>query len=125
MENNLPATGSQSEYVTNIAWDIIWTVLTCGLYNIYVQYRQIHAVNAMLKQDKYHFGWWALFTLVTFGLYHIYHEYRISEDIAKLVNEPQSSLPIISIICTVLGVWIVADAIQQTYINRFYGVHSL
>ena len=36
----------------NIALDIVINILTCGLYNLYVQYKQCEAVNDMLKEQK-------------------------------------------------------------------------
>lgn len=115
------APAPQSEHVRNIALDLVLTILFCGLFNLYVQYKQIEAVNSMLRQEKYSFLIWLFLTLITCGLYHIYHEYRKSSDIAEVMNEPNSSEPIISIILTVFGLHIVADAIQQAKINQYYG----
>jgi len=115
----------KNEYVRNIALDIILTILTCGIYNLFVQSAQINALNSMLQSQKYQFLHWLLFCLVTCGLYHIYHEYRMSEDIARLVGRDPGTDGLISVLLTSFGLHIVADAIQQTHINRFYGSTDL
>lgn len=121
MQTTPPAVLNHSEHVRPIVWDLIWTLLTCGLYNLYIQYRQILALNQMLGAQKYDFVPWLLFTICTCGLYHIYHEYRMSEDIVKLFPSADKNLPILTVVVAGLGIPMVADAIQQTYINRFYG----
>jgi hypothetical protein len=130
MANELPASRppsslQSSEHVRNIAVDIILTLVTCGLFNLYVQYRQMVAVNAILKEEKYSFVLWLVLTLVTCGLYHIYHEYRKTTDLVKHVPGLSSSEPLISVVLTVLGLFIVADAIQQTHINDYFGSREL
>ena len=73
----------KEDHIRNIFLDIILTLLTCSLFNIYVQYKQIIAINEMLKEERYSFLKWLLFTIFTFGLYHIYHEYVKGEDVGK------------------------------------------
>ncbi|MBI1862036.1 MAG: DUF4234 domain-containing protein [Deltaproteobacteria bacterium] len=121
----MPGSDFRSEHVRSIGWDILWTVLTFGLYNVYIQSRQIHALNAMLRQDKYGFWSWALFTILTFGLYQIYHEYRKSKDLVALVPGVNDMEPILNVALSCCGFHIVADCLQQTHINQFYGSTSL
>jgi len=73
-----------SEHVRGIAASLILTLVTCGLYNLYWQYRQMLATNEMLQTERYRFLPWLGFTLITCGIYHIYHEYRMSTDIAQV-----------------------------------------
>lgn len=113
------------EHVRNIAVDLILSVVTCGLYNLYWQYKQIDAVNDILKQEKYSFISWLLLCLVTCGLYHIYHEYRMSTDLAEAAGRPASNDGLIAIVLTIFGLAIVVDAIQQSQINNHYGDSSL
>jgi hypothetical protein len=115
----------QHPNVRNIAIDIVLTLLTCGLFNIYVQYKQCGYVNDMLKQPKYSFLFWVLFCLITCGLYHIYHEYRKSCDIAVLLKKDPGSAGLISVILTLFGLWMINDAIQQADINTYYGSSQL
>ncbi len=115
----------QHPHVRSIALDIIVTVLTCGLFNFYVQYKQIQAVNDILKEEKYSFVFWLILTICTCGLYHIYHEYRKSVDLAAKLNKDAGMAGIISVILTMIGLSIVNDAVQQVEINAYYGNTSL
>ena len=111
----------QSRFVRAIAWDIVWTLLTCGLYNIYIQSEQIKAVNEMLHEPKYSFWPWLLFTFFTCGLYHVYHEYRMMLDITTVTKKGSNNEAILCAIFSAFGLPIVADCIQPTYINDYYG----
>lgn len=108
-------------HVRNIPLDIILTIITCFLYNFYVQYKQIEAVNDMLKENKYSFGMWLILTIITCGLYHIYHEYRKSSDVAKVMKKDEGSAGLTAVVLTVIGLGIICDAIQQSEINAYYG----
>jgi hypothetical protein len=110
-----------SKCVRNIALDLVLTLVTFGLFNFWVQYQQIQTVNYLLNEKRYSFIKWAFLTLITFGLYHIYHEYKKSADIAQCLGNPNSIEPIISVILTVMGMFWIADAIQQISINRYFG----
>jgi Domain of unknown function (DUF4234) len=113
-----------SEHVRNIVLDIVLVLVTCHLWTLYVQHRQMVAVNAMLRENKYSWGLWFILSLITCGIYHIYHEYRKSSDIDRVLKV-QSNEPVINILLTIFGLTVVADALQQAQINRFYGSHSL
>lgn len=115
----------KNKHVRNIPLDIILTILTCFLYNIYIQYKQCQAVNDMLKEYKYSFVHWLIFTILTCTLYHIYHEYRKSSDIAVVMKKEANSPGLISIILTIFGLSIINDAIQQAEINTYYGSSGL
>lgn len=117
----MPGPDIRSEHIRSIGWDIFWTVLTCGLYNCYIQYRHILALNAMLKQEKYNFWSWSIFTTITCGLYQIYHEYRKSKDIVALVPGVNEGEPLLNVVLSCFGFHIIADAIQQTHINKHFG----
>jgi hypothetical protein len=114
-----------SEHVRSIAANIILTLVTCGIYNIYWQYLQMQSVNELLDRDKYGFWPWLLFTLITCGIYHIYHEYRMSEDIARSTGRDPKSDGLIAVILSVFGLSIVVDAIQQSHINEYFGDDGL
>ena len=108
-------------FIRNVVLDIVLTIVTCGLFNVYVQYCQILAINDMLKEERYSFLQWFLFSLVTCGLYHIYHEYVKGIDIDKCTNQPNGNMGVICLLLTLFGLSIIADAIQQNHINSFYG----
>ena len=112
---------SHKPFVRNIALDLVLTLVTCGLFNFYVQYQQILAMNDILKKTKYDFFAWLFFCVITCGLYHIYHEYRISTDLATVLNKSEEKSAIISLLLTIFGFCFILDAIQQSEINRYYG----
>lgn len=120
-----PPFNRSSEHVRNIALDIVLTILTLGLFNLWVQHRQMVAVNHMLGTQKYSFWLWALLSLVTCGIYHIYHEYRKSDDLSRLLGRHGSNDGLVSLLLTIIGLGIVADAIQQSRINEFHGSTAL
>lgn len=122
---NTPTPSAGSEHIRNITKDVIFTILTCGLFNLYVQHRQMLAINALLKEEKYKFWTWFLLTLVTCGIYHIYHEYRKSSDLAAAMKDQSPNEPLVVLLLLIFGLFFVADAIQQSHINRHFGVTKL
>lgn len=109
-------------YVRSIAIDIILTIVTCGLWNIWVQARQMRATNFMINKEKYRFWPWAGLTLITCGLWHIYHEYRLSQDISLAMGKGPSDIsPIVHLLLSIFALSIIADALQQSEINSYFG----
>ena len=106
---------------SNVAKDVILTLLTCGVWDIVWQYRQMRVVNILLGYEEFHFWKWLIFTLLTCGLYHIYHEYLMGRAIVRVQHKyglPASeSLPAISLILALISLGIITDAIQQKEIN--------
>jgi uncharacterized membrane protein YjgN (DUF898 family) len=109
-----------NNHVKNIVVDIILTIITFGLFNIWVQYRQMQSVNQMQNEREFSFLLWSILCLFTFGLYHIYHEYVMSETIAKALNRPPGTDGVLAIILTIIGLHWIEDAIEQSHINRFF-----
>ena len=109
------------DHVRNIAIDLVLTVITFGLFNLYVQYRQIKAINFILREEKYSFLRWAFFTLITIGLYHLYHEFRKSSDLVDCTPNANSVEPVASLLLSAFGLHVVADALQQVHINQYFG----
>ena len=117
-----PRPAEVQSYKSNIVLDIIFLVLTCGLYGAYWQYKQMRFVNAMAGEQKFHFGKWMLFTVLTCTLYHHYHEYLMGREIVMLQERlgvsPSRDLPALSIALSIISFGILTDAIQQHEINR-------
>lgn len=118
-------TQGKHPHVRNIALDLVFATLTCGLYGLYVEYRQIQAVNDMIGQPRYEFGRWLLLTIVTCSIYNAYHEYRKAQDICRVMKKPETTEPVVSLVLSLFTFNIVADAIQQIDINRYYGSDEL
>jgi magnesium-transporting ATPase (P-type) len=107
------------QHIRNIFLDIFFSLITCGLFNIYIQYCQILAVNEMVGEERYSFLKWFIFCFFTLGLYHIYHEFVKGEEIGKIAGE--RNLGLICLILALCGLSIIADALQQNQINSIYG----
>lgn len=110
------------DFEVAIALGIILSILTCGLYNIYWNYRQFEAMNRLLGREEYRFVQWLLLSLVTCGLYHIYYEYKMGSDLQDYLKrngyEINPNLPVIGLCLSCFGLSIVADAIYQHELNR-------
>lgn len=111
--------------VRNIAVDLVLTLITCGLFNLWVQHKQMLALNLMLNEERYNFWMWLLLSIVTLGLYHIYHEFRKSEDLARIFRQPPTQDGILTVVLVVFVLGWVADAIQQSKINTYFGSNQL
>ena len=109
---------------SNIAVDIILSLVTLGIYNLFWQARQMRVVNAFLGEKRFSFWSWFFLSLVTCGLYHVYHEYVMGQTITQIQvkrgRESNPNLSMISLLLSVMGLMIVTDAIQQHEINALY-----
>jgi len=120
-----PPEQDTGKFASNIALDVILSVITCSIYWFFWQARQMRAINYLLGQQRYSFWLWFLLTLVTCGLYNIYYEYYMAQGIVEAQdkrNFPRSKdLPVLSLVLTIIGLNIVTDAIQQNEINKIFG----
>jgi hypothetical protein len=114
--------GELQPFKSTVAIDIILVLITCGIYDLFWQYRQIRFVNLVSGEVKFSFLKWLLFTILTCGLYNFYHEYVMGREIVLLQGKCGASqnedLPLISIILCAVSLGIITDAIQQREINR-------
>ena len=111
----------------NIPLYLVLTILTCGIFNLYWNYRQMEACNAVLNRREFRFWIWLLLTIVTCGIYHIFYQYKMGAaivEIQQLKNRDLfDKLPLLSVIVTILGFSIVVDCIHQHEINKIYDEH--
>ncbi len=111
-----------SEHYHSIPLYLILTIITCGLFNIYWNYRQMEACNDMLGEDEFNFWIWFLLVLVTCGIYHIYYQYRMGSVIVEIQRaqgeREYKDLPIISLIFSFFFLSIIVDCIHQNEINK-------
>ena len=103
----------------NIFLDFILIIITAGIWNLWMQYRQIRDYNAHLGFKKYSFLKWLIFTILTFGLYHLYHEYKLTRDMYETITGMNNGLEIgiISGAVSATGAWIFVDLYQQSILN--------
>ena len=109
----------------NIVIGILVSLLACGIYGLYWQYKQMETLNAWLKRDEYSFWLWLLLSIITCGIYGIYYEYKMANGINAVQADNDvvfdSSLPVICVLLAIFGLGIASLAVQQHQINRLYG----
>ena len=116
MINKLP----REKYYVDIALGIILSIVTCGIYNVLWNKKQMEAMNELLGREEYQFTRWLLLCLVTCGIYHIYYEYKMGSDLETILQQegrPNNMLAILGLCLSCFGLTIVADAIYQQEIN--------
>ncbi len=109
----------------SIGIGILVSILTCGIYGLYWQYKQMETLNAWLGRRDYSFWLWLFLTIITCGIFGLYYEYKM----ACGINEVQTNqgmyvdqnLPVICVLLALVGVGIASLAIQQYQINKLYG----
>lgn len=111
-------------YTSGIVADILLSLITCGIYGLFWQARQMRALNHLLREERFSFIKWLLLTLITCGIYHIYYEYLMGQaimEVQRRMGRPVSSdLPLLSVLLAIFGFSIAADAVQQNEINKFF-----
>ena len=112
----------KSNYDLSIPVYLILTLITCGIFNLYWNYKQMEACNYLLKRQDFKFAYWILFSILTCGIYHIFYQYKMGSAIVEIqrnINKPIfDSLPIISCFVTIFGLSVVVDCIHQHEINK-------
>ncbi len=108
----------------NLAKDIVFTLLTCGIYGLFWQNRIFKTTNALCGEEKYKFLSWFILTIFTCGIYNIYIQYQLGqvlhEGLVKEGGKGNDSLPVLGLILNLVGLHIVGLAIQQSEINKLY-----
>ncbi len=112
----------------NIVTGIILTIITCGLYSLYWQYKQMETLNAWLGREDYSFILWLLLSFLTCGIFGLYYEYKMATGINEIQTNKgmyvDINLPILCVLLALFSVGIVSIAIQQYHINKLYGDHT-
>ena len=114
--------------VRSIVLGIIFSLLTCGLYSLYWQYKQMVTLNGWLGRTDYRFWLWFFLSILTCGIFALYYEYKM----AKGINEVQANnsltvntdLAVICVLLAIFGIGIASLAIQQSEINNFYNARE-
>lgn len=111
-----------TEHRIDVAVGIILSVVTCGLYNVYWNYRQMQAMNALLGRHEFDFAKWALLTLVTCGIYHVYYEYRMGNELQTWLMQNgrpvNPNLALIGLVLCLCALPVVTDAVYQHELNK-------
>jgi Domain of unknown function (DUF4234) len=108
---------------SNIVLDIVFTLLTCGIYGLFWQARLFRTVNTLIGEQKYNFWPWFFLSIITCGIYNIYIQYvfgkSLSEGLAAEGGKSNESLSVLALVLTIFGLGIVVMAIEQNDINNF------
>lgn len=111
-----------SQYIFSIPAYIVFTLLTCGLFNLYWNYKQMEVCNKMLDREEFKFWNWLIFSILTCGLYHIYYQYQMGSAIMEIQRKVKTpvfdNLSMISLFVTLFGGSIIVDGIHQHEINK-------
>ena len=119
LNNPLP----ESEGVISVGTSVILTIITCGIYGLVWQYKQMKVLNSWLNRKEYSFGKWLLLSIITCGIYGVYNEYQMARGIIEVQQQNKllvNNVATICLIMTLIGLSLVSMAIQQTEINKFY-----
>lgn len=104
---------------------ILLAIITCGIYSLYWQYKQMGTLNAWLGRNDYSFWLWFFISILTCGIFGIYYEYKMACGINEVQHNKgmyvDSNLPIICVVLAIFGIGIASLAVQQYQINKLYG----
>jgi hypothetical protein len=109
---------------SSIIKDILLTCLTLGIWNLYVQIRQIADINQLLGvREIPSFAKVFLFSVLTLGIYFCYHEYKLTNKLHSLnYNKTYPGNEYFMGFLTFLGLWFIVDSYQQSLINAYLEV---
>ena len=101
--------------------DILFTIFTGGLFNLWVQYRQIRDSNLLLPENEQKsFFLLIIFSTLTFGIYFVWHEFKMTQDLHQRVyGETDAAIEFLCGVGTVFGLWFIVDSYQQSILNEF------
>lgn len=115
--------GDFTHHNVSIPLYLILTLLTCGIFNLYWNYRQMQACNEMVGRNEFSWPRWFFLSLLTCGIYHLFYQYKMGSVIVEIQRKYHvvvfDSLPIVSILVAVFGASIIVDIIHQYEINKF------
>lgn len=101
---------------------LLLTLVTCGLFNIYWNFRQMEACNDLLGRQEFEFVTWILLSIVTCGIYHIFYQYKMGSAIVEIQRRQGKpvfeNLPVISVVVSAFALTIIVDCIHQSEINK-------
>lgn len=112
----------ERDWSANIPLYLILTLVTAGIFNLFWNWRQMQACNALLGRREFSWLRWVVLSLLTFLLYHIYYQYKMGAAIVEIQRESGApvfeELPLVSLLATIFGFSIAADCIHQYELNK-------
>ena len=114
----------RDEAVQSIAVGLILTIITCGLYDLYWNAKQMKTINGLLEREELFFWTWLFISILTCGIFHLYYEYKMGLALMEVQEKygvrVDEHLHIISLFLSLFGFSFVVDAIHQNEINKVY-----
>lgn len=106
----------------NIALCIVFSIITCGIYDIYWFICLTDETNTASGTQGTSGGMAFLFTLITCGIYGLYWMYKQGEKLDSAKNERgisnSGNSGILYLILSVLGLGIISYALMQDSLNK-------
>ena len=63
----------REEAVRNIIFSLILSIITCGLYDLYWNAKEMQTFNGLLEREEFSFWIWLFASIITCGIFHIYY----------------------------------------------------
>ncbi len=122
INKNKPNSHKGEALKVDLVYAIIFTIITCGIYNLYWNYKQMKTCNFLLGRNEFSWAVWFFGSLLSCGLYHIYYQYQMGSAIMEIQEDKSKTvfehLNIIGLFATICGGSIVVDIIHQLEINK-------
>lgn len=105
----------------SIALSIILSIVTCGIYMLYWQYKLNDEVNDMAEDPAaLGGGMVVILSIITFGIYNLYWFYKMGQK-CDYIRQQDSYSSILYLVLGVFGLGIVSFALIQDSINKALG----
>lgn len=113
----------------SLAWSVILTLLTCGIYGFVWLYKIGDELRMLSGKDEPHAGLDVFLTLVTCKVWDVYIAYRypqLIDDIERRVGLPESHLSTVCVVLALFGLWkvyglgLINLALLQNELNKIW-----
>ncbi len=101
---------------------IVYTIITCGIYDLFLQYNEMMACNRLVGREEFDFGKFLLFSIITCGIYTVYYQYCMGTIILEIQRNQGKvtfeNLPLVSLLGSIFGGSFIIDLIHQNELNK-------
>lgn len=105
----------------NIVLAIIFSLITCGIYNIYWFIVLTNDVGRLSGDNSFTGGKHFLLSLITCGIWSFIWSYQLGKNIAEAQRQrglPSTDNSVLYLVVTLLGLGIVTHALAQLEVNK-------
>lgn len=114
-----PMPGAPLPLRRSIALCIIFSIITCGIYDLYWMAKMNDELRALAGEPGTSGGMVVLFSLITFGIYELYWYYQMGKLVDRVKRSPSENTGILYLILALFSVGIISDALMQDALNSF------